>query len=143
MTGYNAQIQYCDFAGPYAGNTKPMIYTHDEQYLDIPFPAVVRGTDGEGKRFTVDAVVCSMSTSTLQLFLPLAFEYVDKVLVVVRFSLDPPEVPALRVALEGMVQGSASLPGGTYVANITYKRHRFLYMPQAGRVQPDKSASVS
>jgi hypothetical protein len=94
--------------------------------LDEPLPILVRGIDGRGEAFALDTVVEHFSAHDFSVRLPYRLELGAKLFAVVRLSLAPPEVPAARVAVRGVVQQVALLTDGRWGTAVRITRHRFL-----------------
>jgi hypothetical protein len=94
--------------------------------LDEPLPVLVRGIDGRGEAFALETVVEHFSAHDFSVRLPYRLEPGAKLFAVVRLSLAPPEVPAARVAVRGVVQQVAPLQDGRWGTAVRITRHRFL-----------------
>ena len=94
--------------------------------LDEPLPILVRGVDSGGRAFALETVVDSFSAHDFSVRLPYRLEPGVTLFAVVRISLAPPEVPAARVALRGLVQQVDPLPDGWWGTAVRITRHRFL-----------------
>jgi hypothetical protein len=94
--------------------------------LDEPLPILVRGIDGRGEAFALETVVEHFSAQEFSVRLPYRLEPGATLFAVVRLSLAPPEVPAARVAVRGVVQQVAPLPDGRWGTAVRIMRHRFL-----------------
>ena len=100
--------------------------------IELPFPATVRGVDATGERFTLDTVLDNLSAGGLYLRLARPVRRGMKLFIVVRLSTcRDPEVPAARVALQGVVLRAEPQPDGRCGVAVVFQRHRFLYaVPQ-------------
>ncbi len=100
--------------------------------VELPFPATVRGIDADGERFTMDTVLDNLSAGGLYLRLARPVRRGMKLFIVVRLSTcRDPEVPAARVALQGVVLRAEPQPDGRCGVAVVFQRHRFLYaVPQ-------------
>jgi hypothetical protein len=94
--------------------------------LDEPLPIMLRGVDVQGETFALETVVDHFSAHDFSVRLPYRLEPGVKLFAVVRLSLAPPEVPAARVALRGLVLQVAPLPDGRWGTTVRITRHRFL-----------------
>ena len=98
-------------------------------WIEVPFPATVRGVDTTGDRFTIDTVLDSLSAHELCLRLAHSVEVGARLFIVVRLTTSPiDEAPAARVALHGTVRRVALRPSGGYDLLVAFERHRFLYV---------------
>ena len=96
--------------------------------IELPFPATVRGVDATGERFELDTVLDTFSGAGLSLRLARPVEPGMKLFIVVRLSTcRDPEVPAARVALQGVVLRAEPQPDGRCGVAVAFQRHRFLY----------------
>ena len=94
--------------------------------LDEPFPILLRGVDAQGKGFALETAVEHFSAADFSVQLPYRLAPGAKLFAVVRLSLAPPEVPAARVALQGLVLQVTPLPDGRWGTTVRIRRHRFL-----------------
>jgi hypothetical protein len=94
--------------------------------LDDPLPILVRGVDVRGEAFAVETVVEHFSAHEFSVRLPDCLESGAKLFAVVRLSLAPPEVPAARVAVRGVVRHVDPLPDGRWDTAVRITQHRFL-----------------
>jgi hypothetical protein len=94
--------------------------------LDEPLPILVRGVDGRGEAFALETVVEHVSAQEFSVRLPYRLEVGAKLFAVVRLSLAPPEVPAARVAVRGVVWHVTPLPDGRWYTAVRIRQHRFL-----------------
>ena len=94
--------------------------------LDEPLPILVRGIDGRGEPFALETVVEHFSAQEFSVRLPYRLEPGATLFAVVRLSLAPPEVPAARVAVRGVVRHVAPRPDGRWGTAVRITRHRFL-----------------
>jgi hypothetical protein len=94
--------------------------------LDEPLPILVRGVDVRGQAFTLKTVVDHFSAHDFSVRLPYRLAPGVTLFAIVRLSLAPPEVPAARVALRGLVRQVDSLPDGCWSTGVRITRHRFL-----------------
>ena len=100
--------------------------------IELPFPATVRGVDADGERFTLDTVLDNLSAGGLYLRLARPVRRGMKLFIVVRLSTcRDPEVPAARVALQGVVLRTEPQPDGRCGVVVAFQHHRFLYAPTA------------
>jgi hypothetical protein len=96
--------------------------------IAMPFPAIVRGMDQTGDRFTLDAVLDNLSSTGLYLRLAQPVERGATLFVVVRLAIAPAhQVPAACVAVRGVVLRAEPQPDGTGGIAVMFTRHRFLY----------------
>ena len=95
--------------------------------VELPFPALVRGVDVRGERFTVHTVLENLSACGLFLRLPRSIEPGATLFLVVRLSPVASEVSAPQVALRGTVLRAEPQADGTYGVALAFDRHRFLY----------------
>ena len=115
---------------PAADSTPPYdgIESRRSLRVELPFPATVRGVDVDGERFTMDSVLDNLSAGGLYLRLARPIKRGMKLFIVVRLSTcGDPEVPAARVALQGVVLRAEPQPDGRCGIAVAFERHRFLY----------------
>jgi hypothetical protein len=91
-----------------------------------PLPILVRGIDVRGEAFALETVVDHFSAHDFSIRVPYRLEHGVRLFAVVRLSLAPPEVPAARVALRGLVRQVDPLPDGRWGTAVRITRHRFL-----------------
>jgi hypothetical protein len=93
--------------------------------LRMPFPAIIRGVDATGERFTTDAMVGNLSTCGLYLRLVRPVKTGARLFVVLRLTTTW-QAPALHVAMAtSVLRVDTSLDGGYGVATV-FTRHRVL-----------------
>jgi hypothetical protein len=97
-----------------------------DERLEAPFPILIRGVDAQGDTFGRETVLDFFSAHEFAVRLPRRLVPGARVFAVVRLSLAPPEVPAPRVALRGLVLRVDSLRDGMYRTTVQITRHRFL-----------------
>lgn len=97
--------------------------------VSLPFPAVVRGIDTSGMRFTRRTVLGNLSACGLYMRLDCAVAVGSRLFVIVRLSLErsAESAPGPGVALYGDVVRVEPQPDGTYGVALQFYRHRFLY----------------
>ena len=91
------------------------------------FPVTVAGVDVSGKRFKLDTVLDNISSGGLYLYMHSRLPPAQgtKLFFVVRFSLDPNDVmPALRVAMRGVVRRVELKPSGACGVAVAFTRQR-------------------
>jgi PilZ domain len=91
-----------------------------------PFPVTIRSVDASGEAFEIQTVLDNFSASGFRVRLERRVERGAKVFAIVRLSTSPPEVPAPRVAVRGVVLAVEPQPDGTWSVAVNYTRHRFL-----------------
>jgi hypothetical protein len=97
-----------------------------QERIHEPLPVVVRAADANGEAFELHIVLDNFSAGGLYLRLERRLEPGTKVFAVARLSTAPPEVPAPRVAIRGVVLRSEPQPDGTFGIAVRFTRHRFL-----------------
>lgn len=98
--------------------------------VDLPFPAMVRGLDVTGDRFSIATQLDNLSAYGLYLRLQRAVTPGTKLFVVVRLSQTPEsEAPAPYVAVHGTVHRTEAHDDGQCGVAVEFERHRFLYAP--------------
>jgi hypothetical protein len=96
--------------------------------IAMPFPAIVRGIDQTGDRFTLDAVLDNLSSTGLYLRLAQPVERGATLFVLVRLAIAPAhQVRAACVAVQGVVLRAEPQPDDTCGIAVVFTRHRFLY----------------
>jgi hypothetical protein len=91
-----------------------------------PFPVTIRSVDTSGEAFEIHTVLENFSASAFRVRLERHVERGAKVFAIVRLSTSPPEVPAPRVAVRGVVLGVEPQCDGTSMVVVNFTRHRFL-----------------
>jgi PilZ domain-containing protein len=100
--------------------------------IELPFPAIVRGVDQTGERFTLETVLDNFSAAGLSLRLMRPVAPGAHLFVVVRFTIAPvPKLAAPGVAARGVVVWAELLPGGAWGVVLKFIRQRFLYADAA------------
>jgi PilZ domain len=91
-----------------------------------PFPVTIRSVDANSEAFEIQTVLDNFSASGFRVRLERRVKRGAKVFAIVRLSTSPPEVPAPRVAVRGIVLAVEPQPEGTWSVAVNYTRHRFL-----------------
>ena len=98
---------------------KPRIYE--------PFAARVRGVDGRGDPFEVEAVLDNLSAGGLYMWLKRHVEKGLQIFVLFRLATTlAPEVKGLRVAAHGRVLRSEPQPDGSCGVAVAFERYHHL-----------------
>jgi hypothetical protein len=112
----------------------PRVLTHSSPIeqraavrVTLPFPAIVRGMDATGQRFTIRTTLESLSACGLYLRLPRMVRAGSSLFIVVHLSTAPLDAPALRVAVRGLVVRADQVGDGRSSIAVTFDRHRLLY----------------
>jgi hypothetical protein len=96
--------------------------------IELPFPAIVRGVDQTGDRFTFETVLDDFSAAGLSLQLMRPVAPGAQLFVIVRLTVAPaPKLAAPGVAARGVVVRAELLPGGAWGIALKFTRQRFLY----------------
>jgi PilZ domain len=91
-----------------------------------PFPVTIRSVDASGEAFETQTVLDNFSASSLRVRLQRRVKRGAKVFAIIRLSTSPPEVPAPRVAVRGVVLGVEPQGDGTWSIAVNFTHHRFL-----------------
>jgi hypothetical protein len=91
-----------------------------------PFPVTIRSVDASGEAFEIQTVLDNFSASGFRVRLERRVEHGAKVFAIVRLSTSPPDVPAPRVAVRGVVMSTEPQSDGTWIVTVNFTRHRFL-----------------
>jgi hypothetical protein len=86
----------------------------------------IRSVDASGEAFEIQTVLDNFSASGFRVRLERRVERGAKVFAIVRLSTSPPEVPAPRVAVRGVVLAVEPQRDGTWSVAVNFTRHRFL-----------------
>src|SRR5213596_1917442 len=98
---------------------KPRIYE--------PFAARVRGVDGRGDPFEVEAVLDNLSAGGLYMWVKRRVEEGLQIFILFRLATRlTPEVKGLRVAAHGRVLRSEPGPDGACGVAVVFERYRYL-----------------
>jgi hypothetical protein len=95
--------------------------------VELPFPAVVRGIDPNGERFTLQTTLDNLSACGLYLRLARRVEPGESLFLVVRLSAAIDQAPAPTIAVRGMVLRIEPQSDGCYGVALKFDQHRFLY----------------
>ena len=95
--------------------------------VDLHFPAIVRGIDATGERFTLNTRLDNLSACGLYFRLQRPLESGATLFVVVRLSPAASEVRAPQVALRDAVLRADLQGDRSYGVALAFDRHRFLY----------------
>jgi hypothetical protein len=96
--------------------------------VDLSFPAVVRGVDATGERFTAQTTLDNLSACGLHLRLQRLVEPGAILFVVVRLSADAERtIIAPSIALHGTIVRVEQQLNGCYGVALEFEHHRFLY----------------
>ena len=91
-----------------------------------PFPVMVRGVGASKETFEINTVLDNFSASSLYVRLERRIEPGIKLFAIVHVSMSPPEVPAPRVTVRGVVLRTEPQPDGTWGVAVRFTRYRFL-----------------
>jgi PilZ domain len=91
-----------------------------------PFPVMICGRDASGEAFEIYTVLDNFSAGGFYVRLERRIEPGTRLFAIVRLSTFPPEVPAPRVAVRGVVLRVEPQPDGTCGVAVRFTRHRFL-----------------
>jgi len=106
----------------------------DTPWIAMPFLATVRCVDRDGERFEADTVLDNLSTHGLAMQLVRPVEPGTRILIVVRFSIDPAREGSVPgVVAHGVVQQVELRPDGAYGVVVAFTHHRFLYASTTDR----------
>ena len=94
--------------------------------VECSYPAVVRGTDQNQRRYLREAVARNLSVGGLYLQVQQPAEVGSPLLVVVKLSGEPAAAEVLSVAARGVVVRTESRPDGTHGMGIKFSRYRFI-----------------
>ena len=86
----------------------------------------IRSVDARGEAFEIQTVLDNFSASSFRVRLQRHVKRGAKVFAIVRLSTSPPELPAPRVAVRGVVLGVEPQDDGTWSIAVNFTRHRFL-----------------
>ena len=95
--------------------------------VDLPFPAVVRGVDATGKRFTLRTTLDNLSACGLYLRLQRPVEPGAALFLVVQLSTATDSAPAPTIAIRGTVLRTEPQVNGRCGVALKFNQHRFLY----------------
>ena len=100
--------------------------------IELPFPAVVRGHDANNREFEEETVLESLRPGRVSLTLARPVIGGEKLPTLVRLSLaDDDQIPALRLAFEGVVITTEWLGEGRWRMEMDFRRYRLIYASDA------------
>lgn len=97
--------------------------------VDLPFPAIVRGIDATGERFTLNVQLDNLSACRLYFRVRQPVGPGTKLLLIGRLSPTLDTGPS--VALRGTVLRAEAQADGCYRLAVEFKHHRFVFAPGA------------
>ena len=94
----------------------------------LPFPAIVRGREPTGDRYTLDTVLDNLSSTGLYLRLTQVVAPGASLFVVIRLAIAPAhQIAAPSVAVHGVVVWAELQPCDMCGIAVMFTDHRFLY----------------
>ena len=92
----------------------------------VPFPALVRGVDAQGRRFTAATALDDLGQSGLHVHVPERVEKGAALFVVFRLSTSCAGTHASSVAVRGTILRAEPRPNGLWGVALAITSHRFL-----------------
>ena len=96
-------------------------------WVKEPFPAIVRGQNANGEEFEEQVVLENLSGRSLTLKLSQPLAVGSKLFIAIRLSTAPFAEPALRIAVHGVVAGTAPSMDQNWNVVLAIANYRFLY----------------